>query len=355
MQSAPRLTIGEALFGDLPDEVATRYGVTAPDRNTSIRQRKLQTEPGAKEGAPSSPWHLSRSSWMEAGKRVIHEIGADRVTSVSGGVTFFTLLALFPAITALVSIYGLFADSETIVGTVGMLQRFLPQGALDLIRGQIEAIAQTSSSSLGIASIVGLLTALWTANGGIKSLISALNVAWFETETRGLVRLNLVSLAFTLGGIVLICAMLASIAILPWIIDLLPLGDFGAKLVSFLRWPLMFVVLMGALAALYRWGPDKEGNRWHWISPGALFATIGLIIASILFSWYAANFANYNETYGSLGAVIGLMMWLWIASMVVMVGAEINSALERQVQVENGIPLEDESAKRPDAAPSDEA
>lgn len=359
MSDRPKsLSIGDALFGELPAEVKARYGLTGADgsaggnpgdtaRNASIKSAKAAAVPGRKPGAPASPWELGRASWIEIAKRVVKEIGNDRVTSVAGGVTFFGLLALFPAITALVSIYGLFADRETIIGTLDALNRFVPAGAMELIRDQIVAIVTAPSKALGLATIVGLLTALWSANGGIKALIEALNIAWFERESRGFIKLNLVSLAFTLGGIALICLLIATIAILPAVIQALPLGPLGETTASLARWPLMFVVLMVALAALYRWGPDKDDAKWHWISPGAVVATLGLIAASALFSWYAANFADYNKTYGALGAVIGLMMWLWIAAIVVMVGAEINSEAERQVQKENGIPLEDDAAKVP--------
>lgn len=353
MPAEPRMSIADALFGDLPDGVRQRYGLDRPAgteangaaRTDAIRERKARTRPG-RDGGPTSPWHLSRASWIEAAKRVWHEIGADRVTSVSGGVTFFALLALFPALTALVSIYGLFADRDTIAVTLDTLNRFVPEGAMGLIRDQIISIADAPPGALGLATIIGLLTALWSANGGVKAVLEALNIAWYQKEGRGFFKLNLVALGFTLGGIALICLMVALIAVLPRLSETLSLGPVVDGLIGLLRWPVMLGVLMAAVSALYRWGPDKDDPAWHWISPGAVFATVGLIAASALFSWYASSFANYNKTYGSLGAVIGLMMWLWISTMVVMVGAEINSELERQVQKENGIPLEGADAKQ---------
>lgn len=355
--STPRLTVTDALFGDLPPEARARFGLDAPDgaaaakpraegtSNAAIKAAKAASPPPLIAGGPDSPWQLSRASWMEIARRVLREVGKDRVTSVSAGVTFFGILALFPALTALVSIYGLFFDTDTIVGHIALLQRFLPEGAVGLIRDQITDIVSAPTQALGVATVIGLLTALYSANGGMKALIEALNIAWFESESRGFIKLNLVSLAFTLGAIVLVIVMLGLVTLLPAILDTLPLGRATEAVVSLARWPLMIAALIVALAVLYRFGPNKENAEWQWISPGAVAAAAGLLIASLLFSWYAANFADYNETYGSLGAAIGLMMWLWIASMVVMLGAEINSEVERQIQKENGLPLEDDRAK----------
>ncbi|WP_162784675.1 YihY/virulence factor BrkB family protein [Paracoccus suum] len=326
-------SVTDALFGDLTPETRARFGLatTAPDT-------AAEPPPRAHRGSASahSLRELDRSAWWAIAKRVAHQFSVDRITSVSAGVTFFGLLALFPALTALVSIYGLFADRSTIAENMNTLDRFMPRGASELIAGQINAIVSAPSEALGLATILGLLTALWSANGGMKALLSALNIAWFQKEERGLIKLNLVSLGFTLGGIILVGAMIAAIAVLPNVIKFMPVGDFGGTLASVIRWPLMFVVLMLSLAALYRWGPDKRDARWQWISPGAVFATVGLIVTSMVFSYYAANFADYNKTYGSLGAVVGLMMWLWIAAMVIMVGAEINSEVERQFQMNDG-------------------
>ena len=356
MINRPRPTVADALFGDLPAEVRERFRLDASPAatdatqpsgasNEAIRAAKAASPPPLIADGPESPWQLSSRSWLDIGKRVIHEISKDRVTSVAGGVTFFGILALFPAITALVSIYGLFADPQTIVEHIGLLEQFLPSGAVDIIRTQIVSIVEAPSKALGFATILGLLTALYSANGGMKAMIGALNIAWFVPEGRGFLKLNLVSLMFTLGGILLVMTMLGLITVVPIVLGALNLGGTAEAVISLARWPAIVVALTIALAILYRFGPNKHDAEWHWISPGALFAAAGLLVASLLFSWYVANFANYNETYGSLGAAIGLMMWLWIASMVVLVGAELNSEVERQIQKENGLPLEDDRAK----------
>lgn len=340
--TAARERMLSALFDDLTEDQRARFDLPDPV------SPPVSPLPAAKPlrpvlpGAPQTPWQLGRKSWIELSRRVIAEIGRDRVMSVAGGVTFFGLLALFPAITALVSIYGLFTDPVTMTDHLAMLERVLPADAVDIIAAQIERITASPTAALSLAGIMALSMALYSATGGMKALIEALNVAWFETESRNFLKLNVVAMLFTLGGIALIVMMIGVIAVIPIALKYLHLGGSAEWLVTVIRWPLMFGVLIFALACIYRWGPSVSNPRWHWITPGAIFAGLGLIVSSMLFSWYATNFGNYNEIYGSLGAVIVLMMWLWITAMVIMIGAEINSEVERQLDKENGLPLRDD-------------
>ena len=323
----------EALFGDLDDRTRRRFGMKGPDG--SVPAQETVAAPPRKDVGLRD---LGMSDWWSIGQATLAQIGNDRVTAVAGGITCFGLLSLFPALTALVSIYGLVAAPAPIAGHLDMLESFLPQGALGIIRDQVKAITASPGTALSLAGIGGLLVAFYSANGGMKALLSALNVAFFQTETRGFLRLNLVSMAFTLGGLVMILLMLGMIAVIPALLQLLPLTESTSRWVGLIRWPIMFGMLILALAALYRWGPDAPDSRWRWISPGAVLAAVGLVLTSILFSWYVANFADYNETYGSLGAVIALMMWLWFASTVVLVGAEVNSEIESHLKRLAGVP-----------------
>lgn len=325
MAGSGQAGILDALLDDLDDDTRRRFGLATaedpspqPETGQPVRALRLR--------------QLRLNDLVAIGKSTFQQIGADRVTAVAGGITFFGLLSLFPAITSFVSIYGLFADPDTIGRHLDMLQRFLPAGALGIIRTQVEAITSAPSTALSVAGIVGLLAAFYSANGGMKALLSALNVAFFEKETRSFLRLNLVAMCFTLAGLVMLAVMLGVVAVVPILLGWLPLPAGNETLVSWLRWPLLFTALVLALAAIYRWGPAAPNRRWRWISPGAIFAAVSLVVVSMLFSWYAANFANYNETYGSLGAVIGLMMWLWLSATVVLVGAELNSEIERRMR-----------------------
>ncbi|MFD1882399.1 YihY/virulence factor BrkB family protein [Paracoccus pacificus] len=321
----------DALFGPLPKDL-----------------RVTPRNPAATAPPPLSS--LGRGDWVQILKRVWAGIGEDRVTAVAGGVTFFALLALFPAITALVSIYGLFASPAGIEQDLEKLSRLLPQDAIRIISDQIVSITSAPSSALSFATVLGILLALYSATGGIKAIIGALNVAGYRTEGRNFLWLNLQALAFTLGGIILVIGLIFLIAVIPVILGFLRLGELGAWLIWAGRWPLALAVLVAVLAALYRWGPSPDDRPFHPVLPGAIVAAIGLVAASMLFSWYAANFAGYNKTYGALGAVIALMMWLWIAAIVVMVGAELNSAIEKQLGGgDSGRPLN--KVGRDDSAP----
>lgn len=352
--TAPRNdSILDAFFGELDEPTRRKYKIgprkiTRSERLRNWRRRKSRLDfsqplpPPEQVGPPDAaktPWQLSRSEWIAIAKRTMTQINEDRVPAVAAGVTFYTLLALFPALTAFVSIYGLFADPQKIIDNFEMLSQFIPTGALNIILDQTEAITSAPQAALSFASIMGLLIAFYSANGGTKAMISAMNVAWFQKEKRGFLRLNLLAMGFTVGGAAMVVTMFSLIAILPAVFSFLPMDQYTAGMAAWLRWPIIFCAVLIGLAVFYRYGPSRRSARWHWISPGALFAAIGLGTASLLFSWYASNIANYNQTYGSLGAVIGLMMWLWIASMVVIVGAEINSEVERQIKIDNEIPV----------------
>lgn len=324
--------IADALFAPLDRETRQRFGLEAPDQDRD--QAQDPAPPGRQPGLRD----MTRADLIAVAKSTVRQIGEDRVTSVSGGVTFFGLLSLFPAITAFVSLYGLWADPITIQSHLQMLEDLLPESSLQIIRYQVVAIATASTGALSVAGIIALLAAFWSANGGMKALLSALNVAFFQRETRSFVRLNLVAMAFTLGGLAMIALMLGVIAVVPMALRLLPIGWGAETILAVIRWPLMLGLLVLALAAVYRWGPAAPKSRWRWVSPGAVFAALALVVTSMLFSWYAVNFGNYNETYGSLGAVIALMTWLWLNATIVLVGAEINSELERHLKHMAGLP-----------------
>ncbi|MDQ1899098.1 YihY/virulence factor BrkB family protein [Paracoccus sp. WLY502] len=330
----------DALFGDLDNPTRRRFGMKGDPRSKAAPKSAAGRLAGKDVGLRDLRW----ADVMAIAQATMSQIGVDRVTAVAGGITFFGLLSLFPALTAFVSIYGLVADPATIAGHLDMLESFLPEGALDIIRDQVTAITSSPGTALSLAGVAGLLVAFYSANGGMKAMLSALNLAFYKTETRGFLRLNLVSMAFTLGGLVMILLMLGTIAVIPILLEMLPLTDATKSWVGLIRWPIMFGVLILALAALYRWGPDAPDPRWRWISPGAVLAAVTLVITSVLFSWYAANFANYNETYGSLGAVVGLMMWLWLAATIVLVGAEVNAEIEHHMKRLAGVPDRDKQS-----------
>ena len=272
------------------------------------------------------PWR----GWKDILWRVWSEIGEDRIMLVAAGVTFYLLLALFPALAAFVSLYGFVADPKTIADHVANLGWVLPSGGLDMIRTQLQALANASGKALSFGFVVGFLVALWSANSGMKALFEAMNVAYEEEEKRSFIRLNLLSLAFTLAAMAVGILMVVMVGVVPAVLSFLSLGDLTEILVRILRWPLLLVAAGVAISIIYRYGPSRERAQWRWINWGAALAALVWLVVSILFSWYLENFADYNATYGSLGAVIGFMMWTWISVLVLLVGAELDSEIEHQ-------------------------
>jgi membrane protein len=277
-----------------------------------------------------TPADIPLRGWGDILLRVYNNIGKDRVITIAAGVTFYSLLAMFPAIAALVAIYGLFADPATISSNLDSLSGLLPGGAIDVIRDQMTGIASRGKSTLGLAFAIGLLVSLWSANAGIKSLFDSFNLVYNEEEKRGLIKLNLVSLTFTVAAIVFVLFGIAAVVVLPVAFNYIGLGGAAHLIVRIGRWPILFVLVALALAFIYRYGPSRSKPKWRWITWGSAFAALAWIAGSVLFSWYAANFGSYNQTYGSLGAVVGLMLWLWLSTIVILVGAELDAEMEHQ-------------------------
>ncbi|MBA1158940.1 YihY/virulence factor BrkB family protein [Microvirga mediterraneensis] len=298
---------------------------------------------GGKQHAPSHAMHekgrgreaetpaqIPSLGWKDILWRTYEEFGQDRLMAVAAGVTYYALLAIFPALAALVSIYGLFADPATIQDHLNALSGVLPGGATEIIGDQVKRIASKGGGTLGLSFVIGLAISLWSANAGMKAIFDALNIVYDEEEKRSFVRLNLQSLAFTLAAIGFILLALAAIVVVPIVLDFVGLGSGVEWLLSVARWPILLAAVVAGLAVLYRYGPSRDKAEWKWVTPGGVVAAVLWLAGSMLFSWYVSNFGSYNETYGSLGAVIGFMTWIWLSSIVVLLGAEINAEMEHQ-------------------------
>ncbi len=262
--------------------------------------------------------------------RVIGEIGEDRVMLIAAGVTFYLLLAMFPALAALVSLYGLVADPMTIADHLRKLAILLPPGAFDIVADQIRTLAGRREESLGVTFFVGLAFALWSTHSGTLSLFDAMNVAYEEKEKRGIIHLNLIGLAFTLCAIIGAIAVVSLIAVMPFILSFVWLDGFKEKLALVGRWPLLLLIVAGAVSAIYRFAPSREPPRLRWLTWGAVLTTFAWSAMSLGFAFYLDHFANYNATYGTLGALIGLLVWIWLSITILIVGAELNAELEHQ-------------------------
>ncbi|AFL52371.1 membrane protein [Sinorhizobium fredii] len=262
--------------------------------------------------------------------RVVSQVSEDRVTLVAAGVTFYILLALFPALTSLVSIYGLVSDPTAIGEQIAYLAAVLPAQSLQLVTDQLQAITSQKPSSLSIGFIAGLVVALWSARAGIAALFDAMNIAYDEVEERGFIRLTMLSLAFTAAGLLVTAVLIAAIAVLPAVLAFLSLDRWLESLARILRWPVLLLLIGAAIALLYRYGPDRDPPKLRWLTWGAALSTLCWLPASLLFSFYIDNFADYNATYGAMGALIGFMLWIWLSTIIIIVGAELNAELEHQ-------------------------
>ena len=294
------------------------------------RLQQARAEEAGRGRSARSPITIPASGWKDILWRTYTQIGDDRLLAVAAGAVFYMLLALFPAITALVSLYGLLADPATINDHLLLLQGVMPEAAIGIVKEQVTRLAQTSNGALGLGFFFGLALALWSANAGMKAIIDALNVVYDEREKRGFVNLTLVALSFTLGGIAFIIVALAAVVLFPLVLAWIGFESRSGELVAILRWPALLVIVVLALGVLYRYGPSRTPARWQWLSIGTVLAALAWLAVSALFSWYLANFGHYDATYGSLGAAIGLMMWLWLSVIVLLIGAELNAEVEHQ-------------------------
>jgi membrane protein len=278
----------------------------------------------------TTPSEIPPRGWKDILLRVYTNFSQHRIMSLAAGMTYYSILAIFPAIAALVAIYGLFADPSSIANHLDQLGGFLPGGAVDVARNQLTRLTSNGSKTLGLAFVIGLAISLWSANAAMKSLFDTLNIVYGEEEKRGFFKLNAISLGFTIAAILFVLAALGSVVAVPVILNFVGLSNAGDLLLRIGRWPAMYLVITFALAIIYRFGASREAPRWRWISWGSAIAALLWLAGSALFSWYASNFGKFNETYGSLGAIIGFMTWLWISAIVILLGAEIDAEMEHQ-------------------------
>ena len=264
--------------------------------------------------------------WLDVLGLSVRSFNDDRIPAVAAAVTFYFLLALFPALSAFASLYGLIADVADAERQVSALAGLLPGGAISVIGDALTRLTATDHGALGLAFAVSLVVSIWSANAAIKALIDGLNVAYEAHERRNFVKLTLVSLAFTVGIIVAAIFVMTLLAAAPPLLarlGLVKLAGLGA-----LRWPALFIAVGLFFSLLYRFAPCRPRVRWRWITPGGCAAAVGWVVVSAAFSWYVGHFGHYDRTYGSLGAVVGFLTWVWLSTMVLLYGAELNAAAE---------------------------
>ena len=316
--------------------------------------------PGARADAripgedAEKPTEIPAKGWLQVVKRGWAEAKIDQVPLLGAGVAFFAFLALFPAVIALVTLYGLFADPAVIADQVNSLAA-LPAEVRQLV---VDQINNQNRAALGWSALLSIALALFSASGGVNNLMTAVNVAYDEEDTRGAVKKRLIALALTLGAIVFIVVMLGLVAIVPAVLQ----GAFGDSpvlrfLLSAGRWVLLVALVTAALAVLYRVAPDRDAPKMRWVSVGAALATVLWLLASIGFSVYVSTFGNYAKTYGVFAGIIVLLFWLWITSYAVLLGAEINAEAEQQTAADTtkgpAEPIGQRNAVKADSTPSE--
>lgn len=277
-----------------------------------------------------APGEIPALGLRDVAWRLYDSLASDRILLISAGVTFYLLLSIFPAISVFVSLYGLVADPASVIDRLSFFGSTMPEQAFDLILGQLRSLTSAPPSSLSVTLLGSLAIALWSANAGMKALFEAMNVAYGENEKRGLIRLNLTSLFFTFASLVLVVLIITLAGVVPAILNYLWLGRWTELIIGLARWPLLLILIGAAITALYRLGPSREPAKLRWLSWGAVFSTFAWLAAALAITFYLGHIADYNATYGALGASIGFMVWVWVSVIIVILGAELNAELEHQ-------------------------
>ncbi|MCP9199004.1 YihY/virulence factor BrkB family protein [Gramella sp. GC03-9] len=272
---------------------------------------------------------FSAKPWKQIGKGVLKQLKTDHVQIVSAGVAFYFFLAIFPAIAALLAIYSLAFDPASIQEHLSGISAAMPAEVYGIIKQVINSSLQQSQETLGWSLVISILLSIWSANKGTSAIFEGVNIAYNLKNTRGFLKKTILTLAFTLGTVILGIIGVALVIVFPGLIDKLELPGFWKELIGFLRWVIMGMLLTFFMAAIYRLAPCRKSPKFRWFSFGTILATILWLAGSLLFSWYVENFGTYGEAYGSFAAVIILLLWFFLFSFMVLLGAEVNSEIER--------------------------
>lgn len=295
----------------------------------------MSAEDAARGRNAHSPSEMTWRGWRDVFWRVWKEADEDRLMLIAAGTTYYLLLALFPALAAFVSLYGFFANPMTIASHVSYLAGLLPEDGIEIIRDQLGTLAAKSDRTLSLSFLVAFAIAFWSANSGIKALFEAMNIVYDEREKRSFIVLNLIAVLYTFGAMVVGFVLITAVGIIPAALALLNLGNQADLVVRLARWPVIVLLIAIGISLIYRYGPSRERAKWRWVTWGGALATVAWVVVSIGFSFYLENFAQYNVTYGSLGAVVGFMIWTWLSVLVLLVGGELNSEMEHQTAVDS--------------------
>ncbi|WP_224994230.1 YihY/virulence factor BrkB family protein [Cesiribacter sp. SM1] len=276
------------------------------------------------------PTQIPKKGWKDIASRVKDQLTKDHVTIISAGIAFYFFLAIFPTIAAALSIYGLLMEPAQVEQQMSQLANALPEQAHQMVSKILEQQSEKSGSSLGWSLVLSILISLWSANKGTKAVFEGVNITYNEKDERGFIKLNALTLLFTICGIIIGFLAIAMIVVFPAVIDMIGLPSTLETIVQLVRWPILALIVISALAVVYKVAPYRESPEFKWTSWGAIIATVLWLAGSLLFTLYVKNFGSFDATYGSFAAVIILMLWFYLTAFVILLGAEINSEMEHQ-------------------------
>ncbi len=286
-----------------------------------------------RENRVEAPLDMPRTGWKAILWRLWSELHDDRVLLAAASVTYYAILALVPTLSALISVYGLFFDVASAADHLKHLAYVVPDGAIEIVREQVIRLAGAKAATLGLALVVSLLVALWSANAGMKAIFQAMNIAYDKSEDRGFIELTLVTLGFTASGMLILLVLVAAIVAVPVAIGNLGFDGPLVWMLAAATYATALMLIALAVTALYRWGPSRHHAPLRWLAPGTIATVVLVSLLSLGFSWYTANFGSYDKTYGSLGALVGFMTWMWMSIAVLIAGGELNAEIEQQAGV----------------------
>ena len=292
------------------------------------------------------PTTIPAKGWKDIALRVKSELADDHVGLIAAGIAFYALLAIFPALTALLAIGGLLVEPSQIVDELQTLTTIMPEEVSTIILSQAKDVAGSRQGGLGLAAVLGIVLALYSASKGVGSLIEGLNVAYDEDEERGFIWLKVVTFGLTIGLVLGALLAMGLMMAVPAALAFVQLGPVVELVVTGASWLFMLILIAVALSFLYRFGPDRDGAEWKWVSPGSTVACVIWLIASVGFAVYVTNFGSYNESFGSLAGVIVLLMWLWISAYIVILGAELNAEMEAQTKHDTTVGTDEPMGER---------
>ena len=308
--------------------------------NQSQKKRKYRGEDA------QWPHQIPFTGWIDIGKRSFHEMKSDNVQIVAAGVAFYFFLAVFPTIIATISVYSLVLEPDQIREQISKLSLILPEQAFGMIKEFLEPVIDKSKKEIGWGLAISVLISIWSANKGTSALFEGVNIAYDENDSRGIIKKNVLTLLFTLGGVVVGLISLLIVIFFPLLIKNIGLNPQIEHVITWFRWVLLGIIIVLSLSIVYKFAPNRRSPKLRWVSWGALLGSILWLAGSMLFSWYVSNFGSYDDLYGSFAAVAILMLWLFLTAFIILMGAEINSEMEHQTRYDTTIGMDKPMGER---------